>query len=253
MWCWNADIDCSKLGAVVLIEVTSTSSDFIKPWKMHSQRTCKGSGFVIDGQRIMTNFHVVQDAIDVRLRKHGMSRRWRGKVVAVGPDVDLALLEVHEEELSKGESFWTGVSPVQWHATLPQLQSAVHVCGFPTGGTTISVTQGVPNQWGPLFLIVALDMVFIAFEDKARHKADEVANAQPVDILRVRNQFLPVLLDQLMDLLPVLLVVVAWQKQQRRHVRCFCGGRVANGCIAGCSRCVHGDELCCQLLTDSSR
>ena len=49
----------------------------------------------------------------------------------------------------------------------------------------ISVTQGVPNQWGPLFLIVALDMVFIAFEDKSRHKADQVANAQPVDILRV--------------------------------------------------------------------
>jgi S1-C subfamily serine protease len=135
-----------KLGAVVLIEVTSTSPDFVKPWKMHSQRTCKGSGFVIEGQRIMTNFHVVQDAIDVRLRKHGMSRRWRGKVVAVGPDVDLALLEVHEEELSKGESFWTGVSPVTWQSTLPQLQSAVHVCGFPTGGTTISVTQGVVSR-----------------------------------------------------------------------------------------------------------
>lgn len=135
-----------KLGAVVLIEVTSTSPDFIKPWKMHSQRSCKGSGFVIDGQRIITNFHVVQDAIDVRLRKHGMSRRWRGKVVAVGPDVDLALLEVHEEELNKGESFWAGVSPVTWHSTLPLLQSAVHVCGFPTGGSTISVTQGVVSR-----------------------------------------------------------------------------------------------------------
>ena len=65
----DAEVNVS-LGCVVLIEVTSTTPDFIKPWKMHSQRACKGSGFVIDGQRILTNFHVVQDAIDVRLRKH---------------------------------------------------------------------------------------------------------------------------------------------------------------------------------------
>lgn len=116
-----------QLGCVVLVEVISAAPDYVRPWKMHSQKTCKGSGFVIKGQRILTNFHVVQDAIDVRLRKHGQSRRWRGKVVACGPDVDLAILEVHEEEAGKGASFWSGVTPAAWSPTLPSLQSAVHV------------------------------------------------------------------------------------------------------------------------------
>ena len=62
----------------MLVEVCSASPNYIQPWKMHSQRACKGTGFVLDGRRILTNFHVVHDAIDVRLRKHGMSRRWRG-------------------------------------------------------------------------------------------------------------------------------------------------------------------------------
>lgn len=143
----TSDVEVSSLlGCVVLIEVTMTAADFVKPWKMHSQKACKGSGFVIAGHRILTNFHVVADAIDVRLRKHGMSRRWRGQVVACGPDVDLALLEVHEEEEGKGQSFWSGVTPASWHAMLPRLQSSVHVCGFPTGGSTISVTQGVVSR-----------------------------------------------------------------------------------------------------------
>ncbi|EOD06280.1 hypothetical protein EMIHUDRAFT_249947 [Emiliania huxleyi CCMP1516] len=104
----------ARWSSLVLVEVTSTSPDYIKPWKMHSQRSCKGSGFVIEGGRILTNYHVVQDAIDVRLRKHGVSRRWRGTVLARGPDVDLALLAVHEDEEGRGDSFWNGVTPAVW-------------------------------------------------------------------------------------------------------------------------------------------
>ena len=50
-----------------------------------------------------------------------------------------------------------------------------------------ALLQGVPS-WAVMILIVALDMVFIAFEDKARHKADAIANAQPVDILRASDR-----------------------------------------------------------------
>ena len=135
-----------SMKSVVLIEVCSTSPNYISPWKMHSQKSCKGSGFVIEGRRIITNFHVVQDAIDVRLRKHGVSRRWRGKVLVEAHDVDLALLTVHEEEDGNGDSFWQDVTPATWCDLLPELQSPVHVVGFPTGGQTISVTQGVVSR-----------------------------------------------------------------------------------------------------------
>jgi len=138
--------DMTHMGCVVLIECVTASPNYIEPWKVHTQRACKGSGFVIEGKRILTNYHVIQDVVDVRLRKHGMSRRWRGRVVARGPDVDLAIVEVHEEEEGRGQSFWSGVTPATWSPTLPSLQSAVHVIGFPTGGTTISVTQGVVSR-----------------------------------------------------------------------------------------------------------
>ena len=48
----------------------------------------------------------------------------------------------------------------------------------------ITITNGIPNQWGPLILIVAVDIAFLYFEDKARHAADAAANAQELDILR---------------------------------------------------------------------
>ena len=48
----------------------------------------------------------------------------------------------------------------------------------------ITITNGMPNQWLPLILIVSLDIMFLYWEDKARHKADKAANAQEVDILQ---------------------------------------------------------------------
>ena len=77
----------AHMESVILIEVTAVSPNFIQPWKMHGQRQSSGSGFIISDRRIITNHHVVKDAIDVRLRKHGVARRWRGKVVVSAHDV----------------------------------------------------------------------------------------------------------------------------------------------------------------------
>ena len=80
----------AHMESVILIEVTAVSPNFIQPWKMHGQRQSSGSGFIISDRRIITNHHVVKDAIDVRLRKHGVARRWRGKVVVSAHDVSAA-------------------------------------------------------------------------------------------------------------------------------------------------------------------
>ena len=161
----------AHMESVILIEVTAVSPNFIQPWKMHGQRQSSGSGFIISDRRIITNHHVVKDAIDVRLRKHGVARRWRGKVVVSAHDVsartcyprhhclvsdrcrhhlrcpchqvDLAIVTVHEEE---DDTFWDGVTPAEWGVDLPTLQSSVHVVGFPMGGSTICVTQGVVSR-----------------------------------------------------------------------------------------------------------
>nr|XP_029118574.1 protease Do-like 9 isoform X2 [Elaeis guineensis] len=53
--------------------------------------------------------------------------------------LDLALLTVSDDE------FWKGVSPVEF-GSLPALQDAVTVVGYPIGGDTISVTSGVVSR-----------------------------------------------------------------------------------------------------------
>lgn len=50
-----------------------------------------------------------------------------------------AMLTVEDDE------FWQGVSPVEF-GTLPALQDAVTVVGYPIGGDTISVTSGVVSR-----------------------------------------------------------------------------------------------------------
>ena len=64
------------------------------------------------------------------------------------PDVDLALLEINGEDERK-EFF--GENPnenlaLEMASELPGLQESVHVVGFPTGGTTICITEGVVSR-----------------------------------------------------------------------------------------------------------
>uniref|UniRef100_A0A7S2EWF2 Protease Do-like PDZ domain-containing protein n=1 Tax=Trieres chinensis TaxID=1514140 RepID=A0A7S2EWF2_TRICV len=142
----------TRFGSIVLLEVSYVEPDYLRPWQKSPQGSCTGSGFAISGRRILTNRHVVQDATDVRLRKHGDARRWRARTAAEGPDVDLAVLEVFSDEPEPDgtddvESFWEGVRPVEWDASgPPELQSSVNVVGYPTGGRTICVTEGVVSR-----------------------------------------------------------------------------------------------------------
>lgn len=94
----------------------------------------------------MTNAHVVANAIDIRVRPHGSSRRYAAKVQTYGPDVDLAVVEIEE---SVADDFWSAVGdaqPVELSDSLPALQETVRALGFPTGGRTICVTKGVVSR-----------------------------------------------------------------------------------------------------------
>lgn len=143
----------SRFGAVVLLEVSYVEPEYLRPWQKSRQGSCTGTGFVVPDdeigtRRLLTNLHVVQDATDIRVRKHGNSRRWRARVVVKAADVDLAVLEIVSEDEQEVADFWNGVKPVQWGDDNgpPLLQSSVNVVGFPTGGRTICVTEGVVSR-----------------------------------------------------------------------------------------------------------
>lgn len=88
---------------------------------------------------MLTNAHSVEHYTQVKLKKRGSDTKYVATVLAIGTECDIAMLTVDNDE------FWEGVSPVEF-GSLPALQDAVTVVGYPIGGDTISVTSGVVSR-----------------------------------------------------------------------------------------------------------
>lgn len=152
---------------VCLLEVVSIQWIPLCPWTRTQQVASSGSGFIISGRRILTNGHVVANAIDIRVRPHGSAKRYPCKVTTYGPDVDLAVVEIEE---TVAEDFWgsmNDVKPVEWCESLPALQETVQALGFPTGGRTICVTEGVVSRVDSIELTVPADTILVIQIDAA--------------------------------------------------------------------------------------
>lgn len=83
-------------------------------------------GFVISGNKILTNAHVVADHTFVQVRKHGSPAKYTAKVQAVGHECDLAILEIDSKK------FWEDMKPLDL-GDVPALNETVHVVGYPRG------------------------------------------------------------------------------------------------------------------------
>ncbi|MCL7036291.1 hypothetical protein MKW94_026798, partial [Papaver nudicaule] len=91
------------------------------------------------GRKVLTNAHSVEHYTQVKLKKRGSDVKYLAKVLAIGNECDIAMLTVEDDE------FWEDVSPIEF-GSLPALQDAVAVVGYPIGGDTISVTSGVVSR-----------------------------------------------------------------------------------------------------------
>lgn len=54
------------MDSVIKVFATSSTSHYLVPWQNRPLREGMGSGFIIDRKRIITNAHVVSDAVQVR-------------------------------------------------------------------------------------------------------------------------------------------------------------------------------------------
>lgn len=135
-WCTAA---VEPRDSVVKVYVKSLQTPYESPWESGRVEASSGSGFVIAGQRILTNAHVVAGATLVEVRRHGEAARLQAHVLWVSHTPDLALLTVD------GPRFFEGVTPLEL-GELPALQQEVTVLGFPWGGDTLSVTRGVVSR-----------------------------------------------------------------------------------------------------------
>jgi S1-C subfamily serine protease len=125
--------------AIVKIYTVHNVPDYYNPWNMRGTQGSTGSGCIIAGNRILSNAHVVRDQTFVQVRRYGESRRYQARVLYVSHPADLAILTVDDE------SFFEDVEPLEF-GPLPDTQEEVHVYGFPMGGDTLSITEGVISR-----------------------------------------------------------------------------------------------------------
>jgi S1-C subfamily serine protease len=62
---------------VVKVYVQSLETRYSSPWDGGRVEAFSGSGFVIAGQRILTNAHVIAGATLVEVRRHGEADRFQ--------------------------------------------------------------------------------------------------------------------------------------------------------------------------------
>ncbi|MFH1190816.1 MAG: trypsin-like peptidase domain-containing protein [Candidatus Omnitrophota bacterium] len=128
-----------KTDSVVKIFVTRNTIDYINPWQSKGVQEISGSGCIIQGNRVLTNAHVVNHSTFIQVRRESSQKKYMAKVQTVGNDCDLAILRVEDPE------FFNGVTPLEI-GELPNLQDKVTVIGFPLGGDKLSITQGVVSR-----------------------------------------------------------------------------------------------------------
>jgi len=125
--------------SVVKIYTTSAEPDYFTPWRLLNPRQSSGSGTVIEGNLILTNAHVVANASFIQVQKHNDPDRNQASVVFVSHEADLALITVSEP------GFFSDLQALAV-GDLPRIREAVSVFGYPIGGKTLSVTEGVLSR-----------------------------------------------------------------------------------------------------------
>jgi S1-C subfamily serine protease len=132
--------------AIVKIYTVTNSPDYFNPWMMLGPKSGGGSGCIIEGNKILTNAHVVADHTFIQVRRYGQAERYKAKVLNVSHDADLALLTVEDK------TFFSDVTPLKF-GELAETQQEVLVYGFPFGGDSLSITKGVLSRIEHLFYV----------------------------------------------------------------------------------------------------
>ncbi len=126
--------------SVVKVFSTLRGPDPFKPWGKASPQDVTGSGVVIEGRRILTNAHVVEYASQVQIQTGQDGDKLAATVVAISRGMDLAILKLDDE------SFFESHPAVARVNKLPEVTDAVFAYGYPTGGSSLSITKGIVSR-----------------------------------------------------------------------------------------------------------
>src|ERR1700677_831525 len=126
--------------SVVKIFSTMRYPDPFKPWTKQAPSEATASGVVIEGKRILTNAHAVLYASQVQIQANAAGDKLSATVLAIAPGIDLAVLQLDDP------SFFDTHPPVARASKLPQIKDPVLAYGFPTGGSSLSITKGIVSR-----------------------------------------------------------------------------------------------------------
>jgi len=133
---WAAPLDSSVVKVFATVRYPAPFS----PWTKQAPRDISGSGVVIEGDRILTNAHVVLYASDIEVQATEAGDKIPATVEAVAPGIDLAVLKLDDP------SFFKKHPPMARASVLPHIKDPVLVYGFPIGGNTLSITKGIVSR-----------------------------------------------------------------------------------------------------------
>ncbi len=127
--------------SVVKIFAKRRSVALQAPWRKQTGAESSGSGVIIGPGRILTNAHVVMTSSEITLQPTNASERIAAKLLHLAPGIDLALLEFNPEGTPLAE-----VPALEILPQSPPVRSKVRVYGFPTGGESQAVTEGIVSR-----------------------------------------------------------------------------------------------------------
>ena len=128
--------------SVVKIHTTAKLPSIFQPWRKQAPQQGSGTGVIIDGNKILTNAHVVAYATQVYVQPYQSADRIEAKVIAYAPGVDLALIELPKDE----QDFFKGRPALALADELPAIRGDVSAYGYPVGGEDLSVTKGIVSR-----------------------------------------------------------------------------------------------------------
>lgn len=125
--------------SLVRITATEVEPDYKAPWNSGGIQRGIGAGFIIEGNRIVTNAHVVSNARYLTAEREGDPKKYPATVLFVAHDCDLAVINVAAPD------FFKGLKPLTLGG-IPELESTVSAYGYPIGGERMSVTTGIVSR-----------------------------------------------------------------------------------------------------------
>ena len=137
MTIFSEDISVKK--ALVKVYTSHQLFDYLSTWQYGQSANSTATGFIIDGERIITNAHAVLNSKFLQVRKEGDSKKYKAVVKFTSEEYDLALVEIEDK------SFFKGTVPLKL-GTLPEIQEKLTVYGYPLGGDKLSTTQGIVSR-----------------------------------------------------------------------------------------------------------